>query len=220
MQVAEQTLEGAVFDAQVTSHRADGWAVVIAFGAVIARWPESDPIAADTFIAAALLAGWRGKTVAALAFCSQTAVSRVRTRVSETGFAGLAQPARPGRLSALAAKQFKHAMDLREEGRSFWEIAEVFGVAKTSIVRRLRGVPAGPSKVPVQISMPVTIDERVRSHDDEDDARDARDDDTSITSTESAPTGVPRDDGDAPRARAMSFRVTVPRGAVATPGPC
>ena len=177
MQIVEQTLEGAGFDARVTSHRADGWVVVIAFGVVIARWPESDPIAADTFIAAALLAGWRGKTVAALAFCSQAAVSRVRTRVSETGFAGLAQPARPGRPSALSAKQFKHAMDLRAEGKSFSEIAQVFGVTKTSIVRRLRGVPAGPCEVPVQISMPVTIDERARSHIDARDARDARDDD-------------------------------------------
>ena len=162
MQIVTQTLEGGGFDAQVTSHRADGWVVVVAFGVVIASWPESDPIAADTFIAAALLAGWRGKTVAALAFRSQAAVSRLRTRVSETGFAGLAQPARSGRPPALSEKQFKKAIDLRAEGKSFSEIAEVFGVTKTSIVRLLRGVPAGPASVPVQIAMPVSINERAQ----------------------------------------------------------
>jgi transposase len=184
MQVVTQLLEGAGFDAQVTSHRADGWVVVVAFGVVIARWPESDPIAADTFIAAALLAGWRGKTVATLAFCSEAAVSRVRSRVSETGFAGLAQPARPGRPPGLSPKQLKQAMDLRAAGKSLSEIADVFGVTKTTIVRRLRGVPAGAATVPVQMEISATFDDRVQPRDNDvrdDDAsdNDARDDDAS-----------------------------------------
>jgi len=166
MQVVTQTLAGDGFGAQVTSHRGDGWVVVEGFGHVLARWPESDSLAANTFIAAALLAGWQGKTVAKLAFSSPAAVSRVRSRVAEGGFAGLAQQAPSGRPPALSVKQVKRARSLRAQGDSFAQIADTFGVSKTCIVRLLGGVPAGAAPQAAQPSLPAPsapVEESVRA---------------------------------------------------------
>lgn len=143
MQVVTEQLLGDGFAQQVTSHRAQGWVVVTAFGRIIAQWPEADSIACDVFIAAALQVGWQGKTVAALSFTSPASVSRVRSRLADGGLHALLHPERPGRKRTITAAQLKRAKTLRRKGLSFIQIADELGVAKANVARVLKGVAAG-----------------------------------------------------------------------------
>jgi hypothetical protein len=144
MQIVTATLQGEGFGQSVTSFQDDGQVRVVGFGRVVASWPVDDAVARDVFIAAALGLGWRGTTVAALAFCAPSWVSRVRTRVTQGGFASLAQRSEGGRPPTLTAAQRARAHALRAEGMSVTDVAARLKVARSIVGRALQGI-----KVPV-----------------------------------------------------------------------
>jgi len=150
MQIVTAPLPGRGFEAQITSHRAGGWTVVEAFGVIIARWPSDDVVLTNTFVAAALHVGWHGNTIAALAFSSPAAVSRLRTRIAQRGAAAAIVRGPSGRPPSLSPSQIQRARALRNGGASFTAIARTLSASKDAIVRLLKGVAKGETPTSAQ----------------------------------------------------------------------
>ena len=143
MEIVTDLLRGDGFETQVTSHRAGGQIVVVAFGRIVAAWPEDDSVARDVFVASAFPLGLQGKTLAKLAFASAAQVSRVRCRVAQGGFAAVVARGHAGHPPALSPKEQARAKTLRQQGKSLSQIARKLGASLASIGRLLKGVPAG-----------------------------------------------------------------------------
>jgi hypothetical protein len=143
VEIVTDLLRGDGFETQVTSHRASGQIVVVAFGRIVAAWPADDTVARDVFVASAFSLGLQGKTLAKLAFTSTTQVSRVRARVEEGGFAAVAVVGQVGRPAALSPTEQSRAKNLRQQGQSLTQIARTLRGSIASVGRLLKGVPAG-----------------------------------------------------------------------------
>ena len=159
MEIVTDLLRGDGFETQVTSHRAGGQIVVVAFGRIVAAWPADDTVARDVFVASAFPLGLQGKTLAKLAFTSTTQVSRVRARVEQGGFAAVAVVGQVGRPAALSPTEQSRAKDLRQQGQSLTQIARSLRGSLASVGRLLRGVPAGTptSATPAMLPRLTTI---------------------------------------------------------------
>jgi hypothetical protein len=155
MQIVTETLHGEGFGRAVTSYQDGGQVSVVAFGRVVASWPAADPVARDVFIAAALRQGWRGTTVAALAFCAPSWVSRVRTRVALGGFAALAQRSHGGRPATLTVAQRTRAEGLRATGLSIPAVAARLKVSRSVIGRALQGIKVPGAQDPLALAMEI-----------------------------------------------------------------
>lgn len=152
MQIVTETLPGEGFGQAVTSYRDGGQVIVVAYGHVVAQWPVDDPVARDVFIAAGARLGWQGTTLAALAGCAPSWVSRVRARAAQGGFAALAQRSAGGRPETLTAAQRTRALALRAEGLTIAAIAARLHVAPAVVGRLLRGIKAPASQDPLPLA--------------------------------------------------------------------
>lgn len=137
-------LKGEGFEALVEGHTDGEVRRVVIGGMTALEWRCDDRATRDVIVAASLQSGHKGTTVASLTGTSPAHVSRVAAVFRRGGFRALVLHATGTPRTALDPDKRSLAIELREQGMSFDQIAVRVGVARTIIGRLLRGVPAGP----------------------------------------------------------------------------
>ncbi len=127
---------------------ADGWVSVGRGPRLLCRFQVDDIAMRNLSLVALTDAGVKGKDLAALFSITPEHLSRLRTRVSEEGSAGLIKTI--GRPRSLSTDQLEMACKLLDEGNTYIEIAHKLNVSRYAVSRALKRAPRPePTQLPL-----------------------------------------------------------------------